>query len=32
MPYFSVPEKVFGDDGLFKEWAKISIRISIGGK
>jgi DNA transformation protein len=32
MPYFSVPEKVLGDDGLLEEWALISISISTGKK
>jgi len=32
MPYFSVPEKVLGDDELLEEWALISISISKGGK
>ena len=32
MPYFSVPERVLGDDDLFEEWARLSIRISKGGK
>lgn len=32
MPYFSVPEEVLGEDDLFGEWARLSIRISKGGK
>ena len=32
MPYYSVPEDVLDDDDLLEEWARISIRISKGGK
>lgn len=32
MPYFSVPEGVLSDDDLLEEWARLSIRISKGGK
>jgi DNA transformation protein len=32
MPYFSVPGEVLDDDELLVEWARLSIRISKGGK
>lgn len=32
MPYYRVPEEVFGDDDQLEEWARISIGISKGGK
>jgi DNA transformation protein len=31
MPYYRVPDEVFEDDGLLKEWAGLSIGISKGG-
>ena len=32
MPYFSVPEEVLSEDDLLREWARLSSRISKGGK
>ena len=32
MPYYQVPDDVFGDDELLEEWAASSIKISKSGK
>ena len=32
MPYFQVPADVLADEGLFHEWASVSIQIAHAGK